>query len=388
MIKVKIKITAQQLFCAIFLVPYGSSVLFLLTSKTKQDSWLAVLIYILPGILLQIIYVKLWRKYPKDTIVTYLPKIFGRIIGYILSGIYIIYFTYIASRVLRDFAELVAIAVMPKMMLTVSSTVFILVIGYSTFLGIENLVRSANVIFIFLIALFIIEWVFLLTTPRTLKFYNLQPVLREGIIPVIKNSWSLIAVPWGETLPLTMLYPFVAEASKVKKSAIWAVICEGVLLSLNNIMFISVLGVEFAANSLFPILQTLRIMKIGEAFDRLDIFIVLILLVGGFVKIGFYMYAAMLGTSQLLKLNDTKYLAIPFSIATLILSLVIAKNYPQHIKIGLDYTVKYIHIPLAILIPIIALLINNIKKKLTRSSSSVAPIIALLIYNLNKKLIK
>jgi len=40
-------------------------------------------------------------------------------------------------------------------------------------------------------------------------------------------------------------------------------------------MYISVLGLNFASTSLFPLLQTLRIMKIGEAFNRLDIFIYL-----------------------------------------------------------------------------------------------------------------
>ena len=42
-------------------------------------------------------------------------------------------------------------------------------------------------------------------------------------------------------------------------------------------------------------------------------------------------------------------------------SLVIAKNYPQHIYIGQEITLTFVHLPLAIFIPIIALLVQWIK---------------------------
>jgi len=53
---VKTKISAYQLFSAIVMVPYGTAALFLLAPKTKQDAWISLLIYIIPGIILQLIY--------------------------------------------------------------------------------------------------------------------------------------------------------------------------------------------------------------------------------------------------------------------------------------------------------------------------------------------
>lgn len=362
MIIVKIKISAHQLFSAIILVPFGSAILFLITPEAKQDAWIAALIYIFPAIILQLIYISLWNKYPQDTLVTYMPKIFGKFIGNILSVIYIVFFAYEAARILRDFQELISVAIMPKMPPIIVSIILTLVIGYSVYLGFENMCRAIHILLYLWIFYFIIDWLILYRTPDALKFYNLKPVLENGIVSVIKKSWKLITFPYGETILFTMFFPYTVEVSKVRKASVLAIITEGILLSLNTIRFISVLGVKYASTSLFPLLQTLRIMRIGETFDRLDVFITFIIVLIGFIKASFFLYGAMLGTAQLIKLKDTKYLAIPFSIILLIASLLIARNYPQHIYIGQVLTLTYVHLPLAVIIPIIALLVYYIKK--------------------------
>ncbi|MBC2580192.1 GerAB/ArcD/ProY family transporter [Clostridium sp. DJ247] len=357
----KIKISAHQLFSSIILVPLGSALLFFLAPEAKQDVWLAVLIYIFPAIILQVIYTSLWNKYPQDSIVTYMPKIFGKFIGNILSVIYIIYFAYISARILRDFQELMLVAIMPKMPPIIISIMITSVIGYGVYLGLENMCRAAHILLYLWIFYFIMEWLILFITPDALQIHNLKPVLENGIVFVIKKSWKIITFPYGETILFTMFFPYTVEVSKVRKASVLAIIAEGIFISLNTVIFIATLGVEYASTSLFPLLQTLRIMRIGEAFDRVDVFVIFIIVLVGFVKASFFLYGAMLGTAQLIKLKDTKYLAIPFSIILLITSQLIAKNFPQHIYIGQVFTLKYIHLPVAIIIPIIALLVYHIR---------------------------
>ncbi len=363
----KMKISSYQLFFSIVLVPYGSALLFLITPSAKQDAWIAMLIYTLPAIMLQIVYTALWSKYPDDTIVTYMPKIFGKVIGTTLSIIYIIFFAYEAARVIRDITSLITITTMLKMSFNLITLLLVVIVGYSVYLGMESLCRAGQCILFMLVLFFILEWIFLFTTPNILKFYNLKPVLEKGIMFVIKEGWKLITFPYGETLLLTMLYPFTVERSKVRKTAVLAIILLGILLTLNSIMFICVLGIDFASTSLFPLLQTMRVIRVGD-FDRLDIFLIIIMIVGGFIKISLFTYGAMLGTAQLTKLKDTKYLSIPFSILIFVTSLVIAENYPQHIYIGQELTLTYVHLPLAVFIPSIALLVQWVKDLIIKNS--------------------
>lgn len=358
----KTKISAFQLFCATVLVPYGTAVLFLITPEAKQDAWIAMFIYIIPAVILQYIYLNLWNKYPEDTIVTYMPKIFGNFFGYTLSIIYIVFFSYETSRSTRDIIEIIDFALMPKASMYLIGIVFIVTVIYGTHSGIENISRIGCIFLALFVLLFLLEWLFIYTTPGAVKFYNLKPVLENGILPVIKEGWILITFPYGESIVLTMLFPAVVEKTKVKKAVVFGTVFLGIILSINSILFISVLGVSHASSSLLPLAQTLRIMKIGEVFDRLDVLIILILLMGAFIKVCFYLYGTILGIAQIIKLKDTKNLALPVGFAVLIVSYLIASNYPQHIYIGQKISLIYIHFPLEVLIPVLALLVYYFKK--------------------------
>ncbi|MHC1683839.1 MAG: GerAB/ArcD/ProY family transporter [Clostridiaceae bacterium] len=362
----KEKISALQLLTIVILAPFGSAILFFINPDAKQDAWISMLIYIIPGIILQIIYTSLWKKYPEDTLVTYMPKIFGKVIGYPLSIIYIVFFAYEASRIIRDFAELILISMMPREHIILVSIVLTIVVAFTLYLGMETLCRIGLIFFWLWIFFFTIEWFFLYRTPDALHPSNIRPILENGVVPIIKNSWKLITYPYGETILSVMFLPYVVERSKVRKAVIMAVIVEGILLSLNTILFISVLGIKYASTSLFPLLQTLRIMGIGETFDRVDIVIMLIITSIGFLKVSYFSYASMIGIAQLLKIKETRKLAIPFSIIILITSLLIARNYPQHIYIGQVLTLTYVHLPLAVIIPIITLLVYYIKRYVTK----------------------
>lgn len=357
----KTKISAYQLFCAIAIVPFSSAILLNLIEEAKQDSWIAVLIYMLPAILLQILYTSLWRKYPGDTIVTYLPKIFGKFIGYSLGVLYIIYFAYIAARILRTDSVLVTINVMVQMPVIISSLVFLLVATYVVFTGMENLFRGAHILLPLVLFLVIAIWLISFATPKIIKFYNLKPVLEEGIISVIKKGWTAISFPYGETILFAMFYPSVVESSKVRKAAILATILTGILVVSHEVWHTAILGVDVAGNFLFPFYEAVRTLRIGETLDRLDIIAIIFMVIGGIAKIAFYMYGAMLGAAQLLKIKDTKYLAIPFGIVILISSQLIAKNYPQHININNNFVLKYLHPTFQIIIPIAALLVHYIR---------------------------
>jgi spore germination protein KB len=362
------KISPYQLFSIVFILPYGSAVLFFLAPEVKQDAWLAILIYTLPGILLQLMYIALYRFYPNDTLVSFLPKIFGKYLGIMLGFIYVLYFEYLASRVLRDFTGLISISSMPRTSRVFIGGMLILTVSYGIITGFETICRAAEILVPLMLAGLIGAYILLLATQNVLFFSRLQPPFEHGLAFDIVKSWKLITFPFGEPIAFVMLYRTVNEPQKIRKIIVWAMITEGLVLSAIAIMFISGLGVNYASITNFPLLETLRLIKVGGFLDRLDILIVVTLVTAGFMKISIFMYVATLGTSQLFKVKNLNLLAFPFGLITLLVSELIAKNYPQHIKRGLDYTVKYVHLPLQIIIPVIALAIAWFKNKNTQAN--------------------
>ncbi|ERI94535.1 spore germination protein [Clostridiales bacterium oral taxon 876 str. F0540] len=357
------KISPYQLFATMFILPYGSAVLFFLAPDAKQDAWLVILIYILPGIFLQLIYIQIFRYYPNDTLVDYMPKIWGKYLGTFFSILYVLYFQYLSARVLRDFTGLITISSMPQTSRIFIGTLLTLTIAYGITTGFETICRAAEILFPLMIFGLLLSYVLLFYTKNMLVFNRLLPIMEDGLITETIKSWKLIAFPFGEFIAFSMLYRTLNEPKKLIKIVPWVVILEGISLSSITLLFIASLGVKYATTTNFPLLETLRLIHVGGFLDRLDILIVVTLVTAGFMKISIFMYVSILGTSQLFKVKNQRYLSFPFAIIVLIYSELIASNYPQHIKRGLDFTVKYIHLPLQIIIPIITLIIAYFKNK-------------------------
>ena len=355
------KISLYQLFAGMVLSEYGNASLYFLAADAKQDAWLALLLYIPVGMILQLLYTELYYNYPNDTLITYLPKIFGRLTGSLLGFTYIVYFTYIAARLLRSYSELILIASLPDMSILVVTITSMIVFSYGAFAGIENISRAAEIILPLLIFGMFVLFILLYATPNVVKFHNVKPFLENGLTSVLKAGWRLYSFPYGETIIFAMIYSSVNTPAKVRTTSLLAILFLGIGLSLNTIAFLVSLGVTGASSSLFPLFEALRLIKLGF-LDKLDIFIILIMIIGAFFKISIFTYGAILGTSQLIKLKDPKYLTIPFGIGIAIWSIFMAKNYPQHIQVGFEFTPLYIYPPFLIVVPPVALLVHYLKK--------------------------
>ncbi|GMQ57053.1 spore germination protein [Vallitalea sediminicola] len=359
----KYKISALQLFSTMTLSLMGSAVLFLLGGKVRQDAWLVLILGIPVGIFEVIIYTSLFYKYPNDTLIGYMIKIFGKYLGTIICVFYLLRFFYNGARILREFGELTLVAVNPRASLHIIILIITVVVTYSIYSGIENICRLAQIILPIYLSLFFIEYILLFLTQGAIDLNNILPFFESGIKPIMKEIFPLgVEFPFGVSIIFTMIFPFVNKPEKVRRTSIYVVIFVGIILAFNTIMIISTLGVDFALASLFPLLETMRFVKVGS-IDRIDILTILAFMVGLFFKITLHLYAAMLGTSQLLKIKDNKvkWLSIPFGILIFIASLIIAEDYPYHLHIGMKIT-PWIFFNLFITFPVLALIVNFFRK--------------------------
>ncbi|MEH7558504.1 GerAB/ArcD/ProY family transporter, partial [Priestia megaterium] len=102
----KAKISASQLFILMVLFELGSALLVPLAIDAKQDAWLAILLGMVCSFALLLVYHKLYTYYPDLLPTEYMQRILGKVLGTVIAFVYILYFMYDASRVLRDFGEM------------------------------------------------------------------------------------------------------------------------------------------------------------------------------------------------------------------------------------------------------------------------------------------
>jgi len=359
----KAKISASQLFILMILFELGSSLLLPIAMDAKQDAWLAILLGMVFSFVLFLIYHKLYSYYPDILPTEYMQKILGKAIGSVLAFLYIFYFIYDVARVLRDIGEMLLTFAYPDTPLFIANALLILVIIYTVRKGIEVIARSGEIFFIIMYILAITGFI-LIVCSGLIDFKNLQPVLEKGISPVLNVTFTqILYFPFGEAIVFTMILPYLKNPKKAKITMLCATGLTGINLTITMLINISVLGVGLTARSQFPLLSTVQSIQVADFLERLDVFFMLALVIGGFFKISVLFYAAVIGTANLFKIKSPSQLSYPFGIIILFMSLTISSNFQEHLHEGIGIEMFVLHIPFLVIIPILLFLVAFLKNR-------------------------
>ncbi|WML44220.1 GerAB/ArcD/ProY family transporter [Neobacillus sp. PS3-40] len=359
----KAKINGTQLFVLVVLFEMGSALVVGLATSAKQDAWIAVVLGMVGGAVLYLIYHRLFMFYPDIPLTSYVQKITGKYIGRFIAFLYIIYFMYVSARVLRDFGELLTTTIYSSTPLFIINTLMILTIIYAIQKGFEVIARVGELFFI-LVYILAIGGVLLVAFSGLVHVDNLRPILENGVMPVLKITvGQTLTFPFGEMVVFTMLLPYLNEPKKAKLVCLGGIILSGINITITTLVNIAVLGADLYARSPFPLLNTIGKIQIGNFIERLDVFFMLYLMVGGFFKITIFFYAALAGTADIFKFKSQKKLCFPIGLIILFASMTIASNYAEHAKEGLKVIPIYLHWPFQIIIPAILLIIAYFRNR-------------------------
>ncbi|AKG36774.1 GerAB/ArcD/ProY family transporter [Paenibacillus durus] len=355
------KISRWQLISIIILFEIGTTVLFGLRMQAKQDEWLAILTAMLGGLGLMWVYTKLCEYYPNRTLIQMIPEIVGKWIGYPLSLIYILNFAYESSRVLRDFGELIVQTILTETPILVVMAGFMLSVVYCMRGGLEALARLGEILFPVAFLALVLGWI-LIFASQIHHFEYVEPVFSKGLRPILSAVFPfLIVFPFGQTLLFMMFTINSNDRSSIKKAGMIAVLASGIILSLNMLGLMAVFGPKVLEQTEFPLYTAIGMVSLGDFIMNLDALAILMMVLGGFFKLGAFMYGTVLGTAQLFKLESYHSILIPWGMIILAMSLIIASTYTQHINLGWSISIPYIFFPLYVIIPIILLIIAAIR---------------------------
>jgi spore germination protein KB len=359
----KLQISGFQLFCLIFLLEMGSSSLIGIATGAMQDAWISLIIAIMAGCILFFVYIKLFELYPDLPFTKYIQEILGKYAGKFVASVYIVYFIYIGARVLRDFEELLVISLYNATSLISIGILMMFLTMYAIFKGFETFARVNEFCF-YVIILIIVTVVGFEIIGDLIKINHLRPVLENGWTPVMKAAFPLtVTFPFGEIIVLTMLMPYLKKIDVAWKVGIPAMIFSGSILTLITVVNIAILGADVVERATYPILTAVSYINIANFIQRLDSLIVIVMVVGGFIKIAIFFFCAMIGAADLFDVKKSDKLTYPIAVTIVISSIWMAPNYLEHYKEGLDIVPYYLHIPLQIVTPIVLLVIALIQKK-------------------------
>ncbi|CRK83274.1 GerAB/ArcD/ProY family transporter [Neobacillus massiliamazoniensis] len=311
----KEKISAYQMALMIYPTILATAILMVpaITGKyAERDMWISPILGSLNGFFTAFILYQLHKIYPKESIIQYSRHIIGPILGKILGFVYLFFFLQTGGIVLREYAIFISISFLPK---TPPTSVIIgsivLVCAFAVRGGLEVLGRAAQLfvpIFIFLIPMTLILLL------KDLDPKNMVPIMEHGLMPSILGAATPQA--WfSEVFFISMMLPFLTDREKGMKWSMITVLT--IMFSLVSLNLLAVFLFGETANSyIFPIFTAIRYISIASFFEHLESFIIVIWVLGAFIKISVFYYALVLGTTQWLHLSD--YRPLVFSLGFLL----------------------------------------------------------------------
>jgi len=141
------RISTSQLLCLMILYEIGTTILFALGIKAKQDAWIAIIIAMIIGFLLILIYTTIQKAYPNKHLGDIFLSVFGKWVGRVVILLYALYFSYFAATNFWEFGEIIVQLILLRTPLEIVLLLVMIVMLYAAFLGIEVIARTSEIFF-------------------------------------------------------------------------------------------------------------------------------------------------------------------------------------------------------------------------------------------------
>jgi spore germination protein KB len=363
------KISPRQFKLLILFFSVGSSILLVppsLIQSSQHDGWISGLIGVAFGIGVILLYLRLIKAYPGESLFSIFNKIYGRVAGKAVSSLYLVFIFLLTCEVVSNMGDFMTTQIMIETPKEYIHLLFMLPIIYGVIKGLEVIGRSAEVIyptFLILLALLI---VFIIPEGQ---FRNLEPVLGEGLKPVLNGSFSILTVPYLELFILMMISPHVSEKKEVGKSFIIGGLIGGMILVITTFLILIVLGYSFSSLVPFPTYVLAKKINIADFLQRVEIIAAAVWIISLFFKVIICFYSTVTGLGELLGFQNKKLLTYPIGVCVFYFSVYIYPNIAFFTMFVSDVILSY-SLLFGLFIPLISLIMILIKKKIEKTSKN------------------
>jgi spore germination protein KB len=360
------KINKRQFMIWVILTSTSTSILVVpgpLVARANQDAWIAALLGIIVGLFITTLYNALGNLFENTTIVEYMQKVLGKYFGTLVSLWFVLFLLLDSSAILWVVGNFIAINILPETPIEEINILFLIVVIIGSRLGVEVIVRAAEVLFPWVLTVFII---LVLLLGIQVKFQNIHPILENGIKPILSGILTYEVFTTLTSVNFLMFYPVcINDAKGGKKSFLLGTLIGGTIIFTITFLSILVMGATAVKRNVYPSYELVKKIALGNFVERVEALIAMIWIVSIFFKEILCFYGTNLGLAQIFKLKDYKSLTLPVGMIVIVLSLVVYPNdiYEREFEAS---TWMYYALTSGLFIPTLLLVVGKIKKRVVK----------------------
>lgn len=358
------KISAYQLFSLTILYQVGTTIIFAFGAAAGRAAWIVVLISTVLGLLINLLYLILMRMHPGLTLVEWYTAEFGKYLGTVIAWVYPLQLLYVAGRIIGDLTILIPTTLLPLTPSSAYISLFLIVVIYILFNGIENIGRLGELILPVVFIFYFIELI-LIFNSDIVNIEFIKPYQGKGWDNIWKAVWPLgITQTFGQTIEFAMIWPLVEKQDKVIKISLIATAISGIFLASLNLLAVLVLGEAVFSQSIIPMYALIGMINVGDFITNLEGINVISFIFTAFIKICLHLYCAVRGIQLLTYSKSSRRLILPAVIIAMYLGMNMSSNTAEHLEVGMQVIPNNLWVPIFIILPVILLIVSLIRSKL------------------------
>ena len=309
------KLTYKQAISLIVLFISGSSTIITPGIAAKKDVWIATLISMVAITPILILFQRLLYMFKGKDLYDIIDIVFGPIFGRIISLVYIWFSLLLGALVINNFIYFINIISLNETPIIIPAIIISFLCIMSVKYGIGVVGRWGEMAVILLVVF--IAMIVILLIPF-MHIENIQPILYDGIKPVLRGAFSTFSFPFGEIIIFTMVFTSFREKEKPRIYII-GMLLGGSMLVLTSLTDVLVIGADGAGMYYFTAYTVVRRIDLGNFIQRIEIFASLMFLIGGIIKISICLFATCRGVSKIFNSKNYKFSVTPMGITMFIM---------------------------------------------------------------------
>ena len=313
---------------------------------------------------LVLLIVKLFKGFAGQDIIDISNFLGGPVFQKIVGMIFILYFIFSSSILLRNFCECLKTVYYPMTSLFFILLTFIIALCISNNFSFSV---TAKINLIILPIIFVSILFIFFANNQNLSFENMTPILGNGLFDTFVTGLGNLGA-FGGIVFLYFIPPYLNEPKKFKRiamisiglSIIYLIICVAIIL----LTFTFLLKVD----EIMPLYSAARYIEFGSFFQRLESILLLIWIIGMACYFSITLHITMNIFKKITNIRNSKPLLVPFALLMLSISL-LPSNYSISKYLETDIYPRLV-IWIGLVLSTLILLLAYLKKRIGKFSSS------------------
>ena len=240
----------------------------ILVKVAEEDMWLGCLFGCILGFIPFYTYISLSNTHPDKNIFEIIESVFGKLIGKIFVFIITLFAVSFILFCFWNLTNLISSQYLYNTPQIFIYIIFAIPLIYILSKGIKVALQSIIIIFIMTAIIYIIT--FFSLVPQS-NFMNLMPILKDGIIPVLKAALGFIVYSITPLLFIGSIpVHYYEDKENYKKYMVIAYVISCLTVFAIPYLVITIFGIDLVQLYQYPEFQILKRVSIGGFIERIE----------------------------------------------------------------------------------------------------------------------